>query len=416
MIVPENKIARPGLTDILGGLLLIVALPLFTYYVWICVRDYGGALVVPSREWISRVPVPTVAAIALYGCWFVLQAVLQIVAPGKIQEGVPLPDGTRLKYKMNGWFSFWFTMAVALFVVLAGWVPATILYDEFGPLLTTVNCFAFLFSIFLYLQGKSSGRPERRSGNAFYYYFMGTALNPRIGGFDFKLFCEARPGLILWILINLSFAAKQYQLHGAITTPMILVNAFHFLYIADYYYHEEAILTTWDIKHENFGWMLCWGDLVWVPFTYTLQAHYLINQKHELSPLALAGIVALNMLGYTIFRGANIQKHKFRKNPRGLVWGRPPDYIETRNGALLLTSGWWGIARHSNYFGDLIMALAWCLTTGFDHSLPYFYFTYFTILLVHREWRDNLMCQEKYGKDWDAYCHKVRWRIVPGIY
>ena len=82
---------------------------------------------------------------------------------------------------------------------------------------------------------------------------------------------------------NLSFAAKQYQLYGTVTTPMILVNAFQFLYIADYYYHEEAILTTWDIKHENFGWMLCWGDLVWVPFTYTLQADYLINHTHELS-------------------------------------------------------------------------------------------------------------------------------------
>lgn len=60
---------------------------------------------------------------------------------------------------------------------------------------------------------------------------MGAALNPRIGEFDLKLFCEARPGLILWILINLSFAAKQYELHGAITTPMILVNVFHFLYL-----------------------------------------------------------------------------------------------------------------------------------------------------------------------------------------
>src|SRR5204862_5184686 len=117
----------------------------------------------------------------------------------------------------------------------------TIAYDQFGPLLTTVNIFAFVFSFFLYLRG----------GNGFYDYFIGTELNPRIGDFDLKLFCEARPGLILWVLINFSFAAKQYQLHGTVTIPMILVCAFHFLYIADYYYHEEAILTTWDIKHEN---------------------------------------------------------------------------------------------------------------------------------------------------------------------
>lgn len=407
---------KPRIVDVLGGLLLMVALPPLTYYMWICVNDFEGALVAPARDLLSRIPAPTVTSVILYGCWFLFQVVLQMAAPGKVHEGVPLSDGTRLKYKMNGWFSFWVTLGVALLSVGLGWVPATILHDQFGPLLTTVNIFAFAFSVFLYLHGKASKRLERRSSNVIHDYFMGTALNPRIGALDLKLFCEARPGLILWILINLSLAAKQYQFHGTVTTPMILVNAFQFLYIADYYYHEEAILTTWDIKHENFGWMLCWGDLVWVPFTYTLQAYYLVNHTHELSVLAMVSLVALNMLGYVIFRGANRQKHKFRKNPQWLVWGKPAEYIRTKHGSLLLTSGWWGMSRHMNYLGDLTMALAWCLPTGFEHPLPYFYVVYFTILLVHREWRDNAMCQEKYGNDWDAYCRKVRWRIVPGIY
>jgi protein-S-isoprenylcysteine O-methyltransferase Ste14 len=124
----------------------------------------------------------------------------------------------------------------------------------------------------------------------------------------------------------------------------------------------------------------------------------------------------LNMVGFVIFRGANIQKHRFRKDPDRLVWGKPPKYIPTSRGTLLLTSGWWGVARHSNYLGDLLMALAWCLTTGFTHVLPYFYFIYFAILLIHRDRRDNATCRNKYGKDWDSYCRKVRWRIVPGIY
>jgi len=412
----SDLIAKPRMIDVLGGLLLLVVLPPFTYYLWLCMRDFNGAIVFPTLDLFAQIPAPTLTAIALYGGWFLLQTILQIAAPGKIHEGVPLADGTRLKYRMTGWFSFWFTMAAALVAVAAGWIPATIFYDQFGPMLTTVNIFAFVFSLFLYFQGKASKRSERRSGNAFYDYFMGSALNPRVGGFDLKLFCEARPGLILWVLINLSFAAKQYELHGTVTTPMILVSAFHFFYIADYYYHEEAILTTWDIKHENFGWMLCWGDLVWVPFTYTLQAHYLVNHTHELSFFAAAGIVALNVTGFAIFRGANIQKHRFRKDPGIPVWGKPAQYIQTARGTRLLTSGWWGIARHSNYFGDLLMALAWCLPTGFGTPLTYFYLVYFTILLVHREWRDNAMCAEKYGKDWEAYCRKVRWRIVPGLY
>ena len=414
--IAQTEITKAHPIDILGGLVLLAALPPFTYYVWFCVTQFGGALAWPSLDMVSHIPAPAMTSVLLYGGWFLLQVILQIAAPGKVHEGVPLLDGSRLKYKMNGWFSFCVTMVLVFVAVMLGWLPATIAYDQFGPLLTTANIFAFAFSLFLFLYGKTSKRPERISGNTLYDYFMGTALNPRLGDFDLKLFCEARPGLILWVLMNFSFAAKQYQLHGTVTAPMILVCAFHFFYIADYYFHEEAILTTWDIKHENFGWMLCWGDLVWVPFTYTLQALYLVNHTHELSVLEIFGLVALNIVGYTIFRGTNLQKHNFRKNPSGMVWGKPPEYIRTAHGTLLLTSGWWGIARHFNYFGDLLMALAWCLPTGFEHPLPYFYILYFTILLVHREWRDNAMCLEKYGRDWEAYCRKVPWRIVPGIY
>lgn len=48
-----------------------------------------------------------------------------------------------------------------------------------------------------------------------------------------------------------------------------------------------------DIIHDGFGFMLAFGDLVWVPFTYSLQAFYLVNHPHDLSwPLASV-IIAL---------------------------------------------------------------------------------------------------------------------------
>lgn len=130
--------------------------------------------------------------------------------------------------------------------------------------------------------------------------------------------------------------------------------------------------------------------------------------------------------------------------------------IETARGTKLIASGWWGAARHINYFGDLLMALAWCLpcgactptcnsgprdttarlshdcvvwpspylyslcvrvcfldhprrltlvrawlccfavvASGFDYLLPYFYVIYFAMLLVHRERRDDHKCRNK---------------------
>jgi protein-S-isoprenylcysteine O-methyltransferase Ste14 len=55
----------------------------------------------------------------------------------------------------------------------------------------------------------------------------------------------------------------------------------------------------------------------------------------------------------------------------------------------LLTSGWWGISRHANYLGDLMMSLSWCLLCGFTYILPYFYIVYMTILLTGRVFRDE---------------------------
>ena len=58
---------------------------------------------------------------------------------------------------------------------------------------------------------------------------------------------------------------------------MVLVCLFHGIYVLDALWHEEAILTTMDITTDGLGFMLVFGDLVWVPFTYCLQARYLAD-------------------------------------------------------------------------------------------------------------------------------------------
>ncbi|HUF92757.1 MAG TPA: DUF1295 domain-containing protein [Candidatus Limnocylindria bacterium] len=402
-----------------GPLLLMATLPPFVYWLWICLTFYDGVPVIPTsgaaaRAMIARVPAPTTLAVLLYAVWWLVQVALALVLPGPVRAGTPLADGTRLAYRLNGWPAFWATLALAALAVAAG-LPAAVGYEQFGALFTAANVFTLVFAAWLWSRGRRRG-DARAPGSAVRDFFMGVSLNPRVRGFDLKFFCETRPGLMLWALITLSCAAAQWERHHAVSAAMVLVVAFQCLYVADCLYHEEAILTTWDIKHERFGWMLAWGSLVWVPFTYSLQAYYLVDHSPALSWPALAGLVALNTAGYAIFRGANLQKHRFRQDPARPVWRRPPRVLRTARGALLLTSGWWGLARHANYLGDLTMALAWCLTTGFRTPLTYFYVVYMIVLLVHRERRDHAACRAKYGEDWMAYCRQVRWRIVPGIY
>ena len=105
-----------------------------------------------------------------------------------------------------------------------------------------------------------------------YDAFIGRELNPRVmKNFDLKYFFELRPGLVGWALINVGCLVKQYQLRGHVTGAMILVNLFQGLYVWDALFNERAILTTMDIINDGFGYMLAFGDVCWVPFTYSLR-------------------------------------------------------------------------------------------------------------------------------------------------
>jgi len=306
------------------------------------------------------------------------------------------------------------------------------IYDNWAQLVTSTIVFSFILSAFLYwysFQTESDGSsPLLAAGAAgvpIYDFFLGRELNPRIlrGNLDLKFFCELRPGLVMWLLINIASAYKQVSVSGKpYPDPwMLFVLAFEGYYVLDSVLNEAAILTTMDITTDGFGFMLAYGDLAWVPSVYSLQARFLAGQYSELSMndpkslLAFAGVVGLGALGFFIFRSANSQKDTFKTNPQDPSV-RNLASIPTARGTKLLAGGWWGVARHINYLGDWFMSLSWSLATGFATPLTYFYPIYFAVLLVHRDMRDEEKCEAKYGEAWKTYCSKVKYRIVPYVY
>jgi delta14-sterol reductase len=74
------------------------------------------------------------------------------------------------------------------------------------------------------------------------------------------------------LVLDLACAAKQYEMFGTVSWALIAIVMFQGLYVWDALFHEKAILTTMDITTDGFGCMLCFGDMSWVPFTYSLQA------------------------------------------------------------------------------------------------------------------------------------------------
>lgn len=127
---------------------------------------------------------------------------------------------------------------------------------------------------------------------------------------------------------------------------------------------------------------------MFIPFVFCVQCHYLINYPDYDSIYGIVFIVVFYFVGYYIFRTSNSQKNQFKKDQSLEIWGKKPETI----GGKLLVSGFWGIGRHMNYTGDLIMAVAYCLPVGAQFG-GYFYAIYLFILLTHRAFRDDTKCR-----------------------
>ncbi|KAB1221278.1 Delta(14)-sterol reductase [Morella rubra] len=303
-----------------------------------------------------------------------------------------------------------------------------VISDRGLELLSATFVFSFLVTLVLYAAGcKSSNQGSslkpHLTGNLIHDWWFGIQLNPHVMGIDLKFFF-VRAGMMGWLLINLSVLARSIQ-DATMSRSMILYQLFCALYILDYFVHEEYMTSTvyekqelpyfavvsstvvlsigsqsairWDIIAERLGFMLGW---------------WLLSNKPELTTAAVIANCFVFLIGYLVFRGANKQKHVFKKNPKALIWGKPPKVI----GGKLLASGFWGIARHCNYLGDLLLALSFSLPCGISSPIPYFYPIYLLILLIWRERRDEARCAMKYKEVWAEYCELVPWRILPYFY
>ncbi len=433
----------------IGTLGILLSTPLMVFYFYIACVHFDGALFAPISALISGrlskmglltlLPPFSPAAFGIFFIWLVFQIALYYlpdflhrVLPGYIGgvcKGAVSPAGNRPDYNINGLQAWLISHIVFLFLTLGiGVFSASIIFDNWGELLWVVNIAGYALALFAFAKAylfPTYPDDNKITGNIVYDFYMGIELHPRIRQFDFKLFFNGRPGIVAWTLINISFAAAQYKLYGYVTNSMLIVNLLQGLYVVYFFWNEAWYLKTIDIAHDHFGWMLAWGDCVWLPYMYTLQGFYLVYNPVDLSLWQAALVLAIGLSGYAIFHTSNRQKELFRESQgKTLIWGRPAKSIEAEylaaNGekkkSCLLISGWWGVARHFNYTGDLILSLAYSLACGFGSLLPYFYFFFLLTLLIHRSIRDEQRCSQKYGKSWQKYCQAVPYRLIPGVF
>lgn len=347
-----------------------------------------------------------------FGAYWIFLFAAHFVLPGPKRQGVPLKSGERLTYKLSGFASFLVCYVLAIGLSATTSFSLRPLVENFWSLFVVINVFSFVYAAALFVVGRRA-RAQRNepSQSLGLDLWVGPELNPSFLGVDLKMFTY-QPSLIGLGLVNLAFAYVQYESYGTITLQMMLYQAFWWVYLFTHYMAEEFMLQTWDIIAENFGFMLVWGDLIYVPFFYSIVGWFLVDQTQSISVPQAVAIGSLFAASLWLFRGSNMQKFKFKRDPQTRIWGERAEAM----GGRLLVSGFWGYGRKLNYTGEIGVYLSIALCAGFSSPVPYILPLSLLILLSHRAWRDERRCGDKYGPLWAEYCKRVPYRMFPFLY
>lgn len=430
-----------------GGPIGVLALMIWSHYIlfyfWYCLEKNNGGMIIPTSidnlkyhlteavTMIATKGVPSTTTWVAYAIFFIFQILLAAIMPGVTMFGLPTaPHGKRLPYHCNG-YSTYYTCLLGLFVLdYLKIFPMNYLIDNYGEVLVASMLIGDFTALGWYLYGLAfadqyNGK-ESWTGNVIYDFFMGTILYPRIGEVDIKMIAECRWSWFTLMMITLSCAVRQYRDLGYISINMAFMLLAHWLYSNATAKGEHCIPCTWDMFHENYGWMLNFWNITGVPFLYTFQSMYILKNQSSIDatvprPLMYFDFVLL-LVAYYIFDTANAQKANIKIRVRRntfpqLPWSdldEPIRFIETPHGNLLV-DGWYAFGRKMQYTGDILMALSWGLACGFASPLPYFYCFFFTSMILHRQWRDEIRCSEKYGEYWKVYTKKVPNVFVPSL-
>ena len=351
---------------------------------------------------------------------FAVFAVAQLILPARRVPGYVInpATGEPRNYRLNGLIVFLIALVVWAFELTGmprDWFYRSTVYAVAGGTVFTV-----IFTLVA-----TFTQPPRPGERLIWDLWTGreqelSFFNER---FDVKMWFYVVGGTML-SLNALSGAAWHYDQFGDDFNPgVFLYAAFFTFYVLDYFIFERVQLYTYDLIHEGVGFKLFWGGLVVYGWLFILPlwgmaAHPDPGFSMGWTYVWLIGAGSLFLLGWSISRGANLQKYTFKRWPDRKFLGLiEPEYIEAGD-RKILTSGLWGVARHFNYMGEGFLSLSIALVFGhFANPWAWTYFVFIVTLFTWRQRSDDAFCAEKYGAEkWAEYQERVPYRIMPGVY
>ena len=384
---------------------------------------------------------------------YALSLGLHVALPARQVVGYACDNaGGVLEYRLNG-------VVVLLLESAAFWFllpkeQQVLLYDNYGAVVATANVLGLLASYYFvtwpqvpggeepYQRAVTRDQVDKNTGQVkltagvtladktkkkpwALVFFLGRDWNPRLRGVDVKmwLYLVGAVGLQCNIL---SCLAHQREAWGGHTSTAMLVYVFAFAwFLVEYMLGEEVHLYTYDLFAERIGFKLTWGCLVFYPTFYCVGAFNIASAAPGTDLTNVQAILTLVLFfsGWAITRGANMQKFFFRTQPECKTFLFGLVRQETIPGTRILVSGWWGVARHFNYFGEIVQALALAIpgvvvgpAGSYLRFVPLIYPLYYVALFVPRQLDDDALCEDKYKEGWKKYVKLVPYRIIPRVY
>ncbi|XP_046455407.1 7-dehydrocholesterol reductase-like isoform X1 [Daphnia pulex] len=358
-------------------------------------------------------------AVAVFFLW----SLFFLLIPSRTFVGPPSPMGYKPEYADNGMLYYTATLFTYLGLHVIYPDLSLDIYDNMAYILGSLNIFALTLCTVLLFMGRN--RPQTsevlpRSPMLFEFY-RGMELHPRLLGVDVKQWTNCRVGMMIWQIFIVAFliaGGRQGISPGHVTNVLLQT-----IYIAKFFWWETGYFNTLDITLDRAGYYICWGCLVWVPAFYTYSSYYLVANRSHFSAQGAFVIGLLGLLGVVVNYWVDYEKQLFRETDgKCRLWGKPAKFLPTvdkktkKPSTKLMLSGFWGVARHLNYTFELMAALMWCFP-GYGHGIwPFLYFFFLIVLLVHRCYRDEDKCMDKYGPAWVEYCKRVPYRMIPYVF
>jgi protein-S-isoprenylcysteine O-methyltransferase Ste14 len=318
-----------------------------------------------------------------------------------------------LKYRLNG--SLVLVAVVALWAVFGatGVLEWDWLYAHRWSGLIGSCVLGVVFSLAVVLLAPPTGRSLLAD------LYFGRWLNRQFfgGRVDAKMFLYL-VGAAMLALNVLAFTAHHVLLPGPYSPGVIVYCALFLWFVTEYLFFERVHLYTYDIFAERLGFKLGWGCFTFYPYFYLIGLWATAHLGDPGTPSWLLSVFgAIFFVGWALTRGANLQKYWFKTRSERPFLGFMEPKVFSDGTNTLLYSGFWGVARHVNYLGEILQAVALTLVLGYPTAwVAWLYPLYYVALFLTRERADERRCAAKYGELWTEYREQVPRRIIPWVY